>query len=1367
MKHVRMSGRFLAALLALLMVLSTVIALPVVAEEGEASSEVTPIWFLDMSQAGALDATATNAWLKANNGFALKNEANSTNVIDADGFYMIKKNAILIDGATEPNDFFNLFYGLYDGYNTVGATYDWAFDFRFDAAATYARNDNSGFTYTAADGTPYTELWTDESGWSFFAALAGGNYDSIFRVAQVGGVNYLYAESAALTVTNANYKEIGNVYFKDANGKKISVAEDGGSITETGLSIANVCDVNNAYKITVGEVYAIRVRFEILGITDGKVSMKAHLYVKGAGDAKETYLGFSDWTYNPSSSNQTIRLSDSGGIASVGNMRIGVNVWEADLNAYANVSGATDVPATLKDSLGVTVANANARLQDGLLEPYNGDTKMGDTGTGNTFYNLLTGTFTSGGETLDHTFVEFDYKFGSDNRTTGRTDTTTTIAGTANLTAVTDYGDNGGANWNFRFSGSEFIFRVSPNNYLYTEDLATSLQTVNTGIDGYVYYTDATHGKLYFDAKGYRYSPSEFSGYTVLKDGKYYLDDPAGAAPTVSGMSLTSVLNPAKRDQAYRLEEDTLYRIGLDIRSTKDSSTGKITVNHTVYVKKATSDVWEKCVGTSSQVWASGATISFTGATGIYYGGNMVGYTYTCGNGQHLDGMCTTVRKFAEGGAEYYETSCMYCGYYKVTKDGVAYNSQTVQNGCGGSHTLWTAADGSGKTFKTDVVASNHNYNTAGYCENVIDESGTKCGDYSWYAFPASDDGSYIARTTGGKDYDGDGKTTSPAYSAAKGYVEAPESNMIMRGLPSKYVGSPYIFSMDFCIDKAIANPFATASSTTPWTLFSYRSGVNNTNTYGNLVGVALDNGELYLTGGLDNSRKVFKMAYDTWYNIQIVCDPVSKYCAIYVDGEYVDAHNNVAFATNANSAAFVIGLINFDGPHTFAYRTNNMSFTPVTLETLFGGADASNTIFTLRYDDGLEGTSDLGGETTSVMGSYSGNLSTNTETVGLVGGYAILNTRGWYPQFTMSHVSGTNEFTLSDKKYEIKLEFAVPNTDAYGAYTNGVQAEGGDGLIDALQYTPTNGTQSGQQLVRLSKYADAIQSVLVSYTNEGNLTANGEELYYLNGEKIDITCEFVNGIPTSTTDLRVVVDEKNNVYSVYVNNEPAYYLKGEVLTPYLNMKMPCSLGSDTTNTDGTVKTSKITEVDTYGEVTKAIANEHGYTGTYHYCRVLRNMWGVAVKEISLTLIPDSNAELVGVQMRNSDNGAADRTFDLRVLFGLDDLYVHGVGYKVKAYKNGEALEKEVEVNSNLVFKAVNVGTSGAFHSYETSKGDFLSAIKITGIEETTTNVTYTLEIRPYTVTAYDTEPTWSNVVYIVNCNGLGGDITITSRAAE
>ena len=94
-------------------------------------------------------------------------------------------------------------------------------------------------------------------------------------------------------------------------------------------------------------------------------------------------------------------------------------------------------------------------------------------------------------------------------------------------------------------------------------------------------------------------------------------------------------------------------------------------------------------------------------------------------------------------------------------------------------------------------------------------------------------------------------------------------------------------------------------------------------------------------------------------------------------------------------------------------------------------------------------------------------------------------------------------------------------------------------------------------------------------------------------------------------------------------------------------------------------------------------------------------------------------------------------------------------------------MEKEVEVNSNLVFKAVNVGTSGAFYSYETSKGDFLSAIKITGIEETTTNVTYTLEIRPYTVTAYDTEPTWSNLVYIVNCNGLGSDISITSRTAE
>ena len=134
--------------------------------------------------------------------------------------------------------------------------------------------------------------------------------------------------------------------------------------------------------------------------------------------------------------------------------------------------------------------------------------------------------------------MEFDYRFGSNNATTGRKDTDVTVDGTK-VTAVTDYGDDGGANWNFRLTGSEFVFRVSPNNYLYTNDIDRALETVVTGYDGYVYYQDTNYedGKVYFDAKGYRYFTGSFTD-AIKVDNKYYLDDPEGTAPTVSGLSL-------------------------------------------------------------------------------------------------------------------------------------------------------------------------------------------------------------------------------------------------------------------------------------------------------------------------------------------------------------------------------------------------------------------------------------------------------------------------------------------------------------------------------------------------------------------------------------------------------------------------------------------------------------------------------------------------------------------------------------------------------------------------------------------------------------------------------------------------------------
>jgi hypothetical protein len=170
-----MQGKFLAALLAILMVLSVVVALPAAAEENAAPVSAEKVLYsLDMSKAGALDATATAEWLADNNGFATT--ATNTNTIDADGFYKIaKSNVVMSNGA--PNDFFNLLAGWYPGYNTPGKTYEISMDLRLDKEAPYTRTSSStgNFVYKAADDTEYGTLYSEESGHSFFAARVSGN----------------------------------------------------------------------------------------------------------------------------------------------------------------------------------------------------------------------------------------------------------------------------------------------------------------------------------------------------------------------------------------------------------------------------------------------------------------------------------------------------------------------------------------------------------------------------------------------------------------------------------------------------------------------------------------------------------------------------------------------------------------------------------------------------------------------------------------------------------------------------------------------------------------------------------------------------------------------------------------------------------------------------------------------------------------------------------------------------------------------------------------------------------------------------------------------------------------------------------------
>ena len=810
------------------------------------------------------------------------------------------------------------------------------------------------------------------------------------------------------------------------------------------------------------------------------------------------------------------------------------------------------------------------------------------------------------------------------------------------------------------------------------------------------------------------------------------------------------------------MEIGKAYRMGFAITKSGNN------VTYTIYIKPAGAEAWEKCIGTATQTLTSDTKITLTGGNTVYIGGKMEAYTYTCSADQHMPGMSTSARKVSADGVVYHETSCDWCGSENVISNGVAYTSTVVNNQCKGSYTLWTSTENASDTFKTDVVAGAHgSIGDKGQC--------SVCKAYVYFEdFPLYSDGSVKGPTYGTKDYNGDGSTTNPAYSKAYDYVYAPESGMILRAFESNVYdfASPFVASVDIRIDAPLstAGIASKPSNDQAWPLLDYRSGVGSISHYGYLVGLYTERdadgnaiGNPWLVLNRDGSKKLCQLTYGEYYHISASADPATKTFTVYVNGECV-GNGAFTYTTNANRGQVAVGIQTFnDGYYVFAYKVKNVSFVPVTVENMFGGA-GSNTLLNLDFAEGLEGGLSTNSRT-NAFGSHTAQLGLGDRANERKGDFAVLYGSS-YREITISHGFGEDlMYTLNDKKYEILLDFAVPKTDVLSAgekiteEVNGenkttlVPTEGADGKIDALQYDFQNATNisNTQNLIRLSKFDDPIKSELLQYTIYGGLKALNHTLYFNDMTKASILVDFdENGVPMSSIEVRAIIDEANNTYSIYLNGAPAYYYEGDVFTPFVDMPLPCNLGN-------------VTEVETFGEVTKEIAEAAGYTGNNHYVRLFRNMNGVAVRRVAVTLIPDSNVELVGTQTRTADNGAAAGTFDLRFIFGIDDIFKQAVGFNVTAYDvNGNVHNTWKDVTTDTVYKAVKSGND-VLHAYECGEGEYLTTLKILGITETSAADRYVFEITAYVVDAKGTKML-SPVTYVVTCDGLGQNVVTSYK---
>ena len=368
--------------------------------------------------------------------------------------------------------------------------------------------------------------------------------------------------------------------------------------------------------------------------------------------------------------------------------------------------------------------------------------------------------------------------------------------------------------------------------------------------------------------------------------------------------------------------------------------------------------------------------------------------------------------------------------------------------------------------------------------------------------------------------------------------------------------------------------------------------------------------------------------------------------------------------------------------------------------------------------------------------------------------------------QFCMTGLeNGNNIEFISKYKYEVSATLAID-----------------EGL------TQGEGRFSGNHnMLRLSKFRDTYVALYLTQLGSNGYRAfvvtnpeTGDGGWYSlvdeHGNALSpyTTVDEETGRPARFSTIRAVIDEKANTYSIFVDDITAYYEKDGTRYPFVDMQMPSpsgtgvtkALASGSTFTGNPYKYHDYTR-DYFEELVDDYAfgpflkDENGKTTTnpdydktatsYQYdCEYLclfQTYENFYLKNVTVSIVPDSDIEMIGVQDQIDDND----NLALRFVAGIDDIYVPGVGYSVEAWHrvaqdDGEFGEWEREeklqtINSAVAFSSIKEtdkdGNVDKFYAYDCQEGAYLSTFKIIGIpRDHGANEQYKFTVTPYTLDA-------------------------------
>ena len=512
---------------------------------------------------------------------------------------------------------------------------------------------------------------------------------------------------------------------------------------------------------------------------------------------------------------------------------------------------------------------------------------------------------------------------------------------------------------------------------------------------------------------------------------------------------------------------------------------------------------------------------------------------------------------------------------------------------------------------------------------------------------------------------------------------------------------------------------------------FNYGSGNNGYTTEENTgFQTTAEGGSTYYT----DENALYEVRPGEWIRITAIVEPVYGSLLVYANNKLVVSVPESGIVLG-NDPYLRIG----DGFRKFIYKWNvtNIKTGVITNADAF---DMSNNISDVVW------STDFNTQDTALRSEF-GDVSMTNMTVE--------KTANGYTRIKGKLVESTNEFGQSH--FNVSATYRDENGNDIHALSGKKYALSTTFALSDVEYTSHDGSETlkssnvDHSIFRLSKFIDYTQIRLLycnatgfytdieTVNDDSKLTSNRIYLYGSNGKNLNAFTNVENGVPAKWTKATVVVDEENDTYSIYIDDKIAYYYStdesgAQTLTPALDLPMLVKehyIKDDGTSSSKIVST-KYKDIETSYDSTSV----NGYYNK-NYIRFFQNVCDAYVKDASISLIKDEKVEYIGAQTRNADND--ETTFDLRFVFGVDDLYVEDIGYDVRIEGSDKFAYKSSE---KTVYATLKVTDGMDINSVNFKEGNYLSCFQITDIDKThVESIPTTFIVTPYRLEHSKSEP--------------------------